>query len=274
MSTVIVLDASFAMSLLREEATSVSVRAALDTWATDSVSLVAPAPFWAEIINSLTKRHGRPGSEVIEALFILDQLTITSVDVDRPLLLAGLDLVERSGLTIHDALYLALARSIGAKLATFEFRAARRRRVGCRGPVDVRTRSRAPFVGGFCAVRVDRATGHLALLAWRGLIPRDAASPGDVGWLGAPSARRGPCARRHGWRSGSHARYEFETHRAPDAAIPSTYGTPQRCTVPPCCVLTAAGGLVGRSSSSGRSVSSSRSCPPPRRWPPAIGCPT
>ena len=120
MSTVIVLDASFAMSLLREEATSVSVRAALDTWATDSVSLVAPAPFWAEIINSLTKRHGRPGSEVIEALFILDQLTITSIDVDRPLLLAGLDLVERSGLTIHDALYLALARSIGAKLATLD----------------------------------------------------------------------------------------------------------------------------------------------------------
>jgi PIN domain len=57
---------------------------------------------------------------VIEALFILDQLTIMSVDVDRPLLLAGLDLVERCGLTIHDALYVALARSIGAKLATFD----------------------------------------------------------------------------------------------------------------------------------------------------------
>lgn len=120
MSTVIVLDASFALSLLREEATSVSVRAALDAWATDRSSLVVPTPFWAEIINALTKRHGRPGSEVIEALYILDQLTITTVEVDRPLLLAGLDLVERSGLTIHDAVYLALARSIGAKLATFD----------------------------------------------------------------------------------------------------------------------------------------------------------
>jgi predicted nucleic acid-binding protein len=120
MTMVIVLDASVAISLLRDENTSAQVRAALRSWANDGVSIVVPAPFWAEVVNSLTKRHGYSGSAVIEALFEVDQLRITTLDVDRPLLLAGLDLVERSGLTIYDALYLALARSLGAKLATFD----------------------------------------------------------------------------------------------------------------------------------------------------------
>lgn len=120
MSGIIVVDASVAMSLLQKEPTSIDVRAALDRWATDGTMLYVPAPFWAEIVNALTKRHRRPGARVIEALFELDQLMMVSIEIDRPLLLAGLDLVERSGLTIHDAVYLALARSLGAKLATFD----------------------------------------------------------------------------------------------------------------------------------------------------------
>ena len=120
MTALLVLDASVAMALVRAEDSSARVRDALGRWATDGVSLIVPAPFWAEIVNSLTKRHGRSGAAVIEALFELDQLSIATVEVDRPLLLAGLDLVERHGLTIHDALYLALARSLGARLATFD----------------------------------------------------------------------------------------------------------------------------------------------------------
>lgn len=116
----VVLDASVAVSLVRREDPSVRVRRAMDEWSAAGVSLLVPGPFWAEIVNALTKRHGRPGSAVIEALFELDQLSIATVEVDRPLLLAGLDLVERFGLTIHDAVYLALAQAMEARLATFD----------------------------------------------------------------------------------------------------------------------------------------------------------
>lgn len=120
MTRSIVLDASVAIPLVWQEDVSAVVRRSVDRWADDGVALLVPTPFWAEIVNALTRRHRRPGSVVIEALYELDQLTITSIEVDRPLLLLGVDLVERFGLTIHDAIYLALARSTGARLATFD----------------------------------------------------------------------------------------------------------------------------------------------------------
>jgi predicted nucleic acid-binding protein len=118
--TSIVLDASVAIPLVWQEDVSAIARRRVDHWLVEGHNLLVPAPFWTEIVNSLTKRHGRPGSAVIEALFELDQLAITTVDVDRPLLVAGLDLVERFGLTIHDAVYLALAHATGSRLATFD----------------------------------------------------------------------------------------------------------------------------------------------------------
>lgn len=118
--TSIVLDASVAIPVIRPEVGSQAARRNVDQWVVDRAALFVPAPFWAEVVNALTKGHGLPGGVVIEALFELDQFSITTVEVDRPLLLAGLHLVESSGLTIYDALYLALARSIGARLATFD----------------------------------------------------------------------------------------------------------------------------------------------------------
>jgi predicted nucleic acid-binding protein len=118
--TSIVLDASVAIPLVLQEDASAAVRGKVDRWIADGDSFFVPAPFWTEVVNALTKRHRRPGSVVIEALYELDQLAITTVEVDRPMLLAGLDLVERFGLTIHDAVYLALTQSIGARLATLD----------------------------------------------------------------------------------------------------------------------------------------------------------
>lgn len=119
MATVVV-DASVGVPLVWQEDFSPVAHRNAARWLSDGTSLFVPAPFWAEIVNSLTRRHGRPGSTVIEALYELDQFAMTTAEVDRPLLLAGLDLVERLGLTIHDAIYLALARSMGARLATFD----------------------------------------------------------------------------------------------------------------------------------------------------------
>lgn len=118
--TSIVLDASVGVALVWDEDTSLAARRTVGDWAVDGTSLVVPASFWTEVVNALTMRHRQPGSIVIEALHKLDEVEVDTVEIDRPTLLAGLDLVERAGLTIYDAIYLALARSLGARLATFD----------------------------------------------------------------------------------------------------------------------------------------------------------
>ena len=118
--TTIVLDASVAVTLVWDEDVSPVARRVVAAWVGDGTRFVTPAAFWSEVVNSLTKRHRQSGEAVIEALYELDQLPLQTVEVNRPMLLAGLDLVERAGLTIHDAIYLALAQSLGARLATFD----------------------------------------------------------------------------------------------------------------------------------------------------------
>lgn len=120
MTETIVLDASGGVPLVWVEDISPLARDRVARWVAEGAALVVPASFWTEVVNVLTKRHHQSGAAVIEALYELDQLPMTTIGLDRPLLLAGLDLVERSGLTIHDAIYLALARSTGARLATFD----------------------------------------------------------------------------------------------------------------------------------------------------------
>ena len=116
----VVLDASFAIALLRPEEGSGAARRAIDRWLAEGIELAVPTPLWVELVNALMKKHRRSGSQVIEALFELDQLGLITVEVDRPTLIAVLDLVETSGLTAHDATYLAVARATGDRLATFD----------------------------------------------------------------------------------------------------------------------------------------------------------
>jgi len=50
----------------------------------------------------------------------LDTLGLETVETGRPLLLHAIDRIERHGLTAYDAMYLVLAESIDANLATFD----------------------------------------------------------------------------------------------------------------------------------------------------------
>lgn len=113
----IVLDASVAIPLVREEAHSDWARAAIARWHVDQVELTVPRLFWWEIVNGLTRRPLDSG-EVMEAIFQLDQLGLQTLDPDRPMLLLTVDLVQRHRLTAYDALYLALAEVLDARLAT------------------------------------------------------------------------------------------------------------------------------------------------------------
>jgi predicted nucleic acid-binding protein len=116
----VVLDASVGIALVRPEEASSAARRAVDRWLSERVPLVVPSHFWLEIVNALTRGRRARGAAVIEGLYELDQLAIATIEVDRPTLLGALDLTERWGLTSYDAIYLALAHSLGADLATFD----------------------------------------------------------------------------------------------------------------------------------------------------------
>lgn len=116
----VIIDASVGVALVRSEVGSPFARAAVDRWLREQTEIVVPSHFWLEIVNALTKGHQDTGAAVVEALYELDQVGLTTAEIDRPILLGALDLTERWGLTTYDAIYLALAHSLGADLATFD----------------------------------------------------------------------------------------------------------------------------------------------------------
>lgn len=114
----VVLDASAAIAMLRDEPEGVAVEQALATWKQARVRLLVPEGFWLEIVNVLIRRHRWPAPAVLQAIHELDTIDFVSVPSDRPHLLLALDLGERHGLTSYDAAYLATAISADARLLT------------------------------------------------------------------------------------------------------------------------------------------------------------
>lgn len=116
----VVLDASAGLKLVRiEEGRDTAVRTVADATRT-----CVPTFFWLEIANVLARRHGWSGAAVIEAVHGLDSLGIETIEADRAMILAVIDLVERHDLTAYDAAYLALALSLDADIATADRRLA------------------------------------------------------------------------------------------------------------------------------------------------------
>lgn len=100
------------------------VARALTAWNERESRLLVPSLFWAEVLNALHRRHGWTAARVAEGLMTLDGLEITTVEVDRPLLLLAASQMDAFGLTSYDALYLALALTVDGRLATFDDRLA------------------------------------------------------------------------------------------------------------------------------------------------------
>lgn len=120
----VVIDASFALAYLLDESFTQTARAAVSEWRTSASELLVPSHFWIEITNSLVRAHAQPPADVIEDYVNLDDLGLRTVEPDRPLLLLAIDQMVRSGLTAYDAIYLALALSTEATLATLDGRLA------------------------------------------------------------------------------------------------------------------------------------------------------
>jgi predicted nucleic acid-binding protein len=115
----IVLDASVAVKWVLREEHAATARRILSTR-----DLLAPHLLWAEVGNTLWKRHRRQESSVEEVRRMLAEiqwLPITTF-AHWPLLPAALDLAISLHQTVYDCLYLALAEARNSVMVTADRR--------------------------------------------------------------------------------------------------------------------------------------------------------
>jgi predicted nucleic acid-binding protein len=120
MAEQIVIDASVGIAHLHDEVGTVAVDAALLAWSGARISLVVPAIFWIEVLNSLGTRHRYTAAQAAEALHEFDELGLETVEADCASHLLIADAVERHRMSAYDAGYLVLAQLLGAPLATLD----------------------------------------------------------------------------------------------------------------------------------------------------------
>jgi predicted nucleic acid-binding protein len=116
--TGIVLDASAGLALLLGEPARADVERQLRDRLDAAETVIVPSLFWLEVVNVLARRYRLDPGELVEAVDGLEQLGIVTGDVGRPMTLAVIDAVARSGLSAYDAAYLALAEASDAMLLT------------------------------------------------------------------------------------------------------------------------------------------------------------
>lgn len=118
MTTAVVFDASVAITFLLRQQGVGDVKRRIAGWLAHRVEMSVPTHFWLEVANGLVRRHRLTGELLLESIHKLDEISLRTLPVDRPLLLLAVDRAERFGLTIYDAAYLALAESLDATLYT------------------------------------------------------------------------------------------------------------------------------------------------------------
>ena len=116
----VVIDASVAICLLLGEPRQRAVAEALQHWSEDGRPRFVPQQFWLEVVNRLAREPGMSAEAMLGAIHRLDTFGLTTLEPDRAILLQVIDRVERFRLTAYDALYLAIAESLDAELATFD----------------------------------------------------------------------------------------------------------------------------------------------------------
>jgi predicted nucleic acid-binding protein len=112
----VVIDASIAVMRIRREPGWESVDLQLGAWRRDGANLMVPSHFWLEVTNGLIRRHRMNGNHLIEAVHRLDDIGLSTIEIDRPILLLAMDLAERHSLTMCNAAYLAVAETLGSLL--------------------------------------------------------------------------------------------------------------------------------------------------------------
>ena len=120
MTATLVLDASAALAMIRGEPDGLAVQRLVQQFTHDDGVILVPDHFWLEVINTLVRRRRVPMADVLRAIHDMDELEVSTAEIDRPLLWTTLDLAERHGLTAYDAAYLAVAIVEDASLLTLD----------------------------------------------------------------------------------------------------------------------------------------------------------
>ncbi len=125
--TRIVVDASVAVKWFLPEELSTEARQLL----TPEYELLAPDLLWAEFGNALWKKHRRHELDQRTATSLLQDFSRVPIGyhASRQWSAPALELAIRHGVTVYDALYLALAVGSGCRVMT----ADRRLQDACRG---------------------------------------------------------------------------------------------------------------------------------------------
>jgi len=113
----VVVDASIMVEIIRGE--EPHLRLAYE-WAEEEAMLLAPFHFRAEVANALLRSARLPVAEVSLATGELERSGVEPTDRGLGGLIEAIELADRHGLSVYDALYLQLALDIDGELATLD----------------------------------------------------------------------------------------------------------------------------------------------------------
>jgi predicted nucleic acid-binding protein len=129
----VVIDSSIAVKWIKPQGEEhvVEAFALIAAHQAGEIELAAPTHLLLEVMNALWSHHATT-ERIQEALDLLLGLRMTLIAPDAVLLGRAADLAVRHSLTIYDAVFAALAESLGCELVTDD------RQLAASGACDVR----------------------------------------------------------------------------------------------------------------------------------------
>jgi len=115
----LVLDASAVAKWFIEEDESREMHRVIDLHLSGRVTIYVPSLLLVELANALRYVSGLTSTDVINALEALKSLRLNIVS-DLEVLNDAIEIAFNQNITVYDAIYVALARTTGSKLVTYD----------------------------------------------------------------------------------------------------------------------------------------------------------
>ena len=119
MQVSLVLDASAVVKWFVEEEESNEMRKIRDLYLKGKVTVYVPSLLFVEFANALRSVKGLNLTDVVNAVKALNLLRLNVVS-DLDILDRAVELAFKTGITVYDAIYVALAKITNSKLITYD----------------------------------------------------------------------------------------------------------------------------------------------------------
>lgn len=120
--TLVICDSSMALAWLNDEPIPAWADEFWDAVERGRVEVRVPTLFWLEVGNFVVRRVDMTDDQALEGTIRLEWLAFETVEMDRPLRLMALQQARTFRLSAYDAMYLSLAQTVDAQLATLDTR--------------------------------------------------------------------------------------------------------------------------------------------------------